>query len=119
MSSIQAAVPPAHYQTNRLKIAVDQAEVLRILEASVTAAPETLDHVFHLFFADDAPYEQAALVDYLFVIPASPAGRADDRVGLVVRDTNEFVSIISALYAEEIVGRSHSIRSLVGVVTPE
>jgi hypothetical protein len=76
--------------------------LLRLLESRIAASPQTLDKIFRLFFDENAPCDPGSLFDYVFVIPDRETRRTDDLVGFTLRDPNEFISAISALYAEKL-----------------
>lgn len=91
-----------------LSIAIDRAELLQLLETRLSTAPETFDQVFRLFFDENAPLKADTLLDYLVVVSDGEAPRTNNVVGFRVRDTDEFVSAIGALYAENFVSISHT-----------
>jgi len=103
MSAPDGSGPP-------LLLRIDSEEANHLLRSLLAACPgETVYQVSRPFIDRDAPYQPSTLFDHAFIVTPSLAGGTQHSVvGFRLRDTDEFVLAISALYAEKFVSSRHT-----------
>jgi hypothetical protein len=78
-----ALVTPFNYETDL----IDRADLLRRIDIVAKENPELVHNTRSVFFREGVPFELSALLNYLFVLTATPLDETKNLV-VVVRERN-------------------------------